>query len=67
MGREVRMVPPDWEHPRDARGSYIPLFGRSYAQTAAEWDEGKRHWDAGQMQDYRNYPAVGWMTTRISG
>ena len=24
MGREVRMVPAGWEHPRDARG-YIPL------------------------------------------
>jgi len=25
MGREVRMVPAGWEHPRDARGDYRPL------------------------------------------
>jgi hypothetical protein len=26
MGREVRMVPADWEHPVDATGKYIPLY-----------------------------------------
>lgn len=26
MGREVRMVPADWEHPRNNNGSYIPLY-----------------------------------------
>lgn len=24
--REIRRVPPDWDHPRDTRGNYIPLF-----------------------------------------
>lgn len=33
MGREVRMVPPDWQHPKDARGRYIPLHdGPSLAE-----------------------------------
>lgn len=26
MGREVRMVPVDWEHPQDERGKYKPLY-----------------------------------------
>lgn len=26
MGREVRMVPANWEHPRNGRGDYEPLF-----------------------------------------
>lgn len=26
MGREVRRVPPNWEHPRNGSGKYIPLM-----------------------------------------
>lgn len=26
MGREVRMVPANWEHPTNSRGEYEPLF-----------------------------------------
>ncbi len=26
IGREIRRVPPDWEHPRDEQGRHIPLF-----------------------------------------
>jgi len=26
MGREIRQVPPDWEHPRDEKGHYRPLY-----------------------------------------
>ena len=29
MGRQVRMVPAKWEHPKDERGDYIPLLNRS--------------------------------------
>jgi len=25
MGREVRRVPSDWDHPKDSKGHYIPL------------------------------------------
>lgn len=30
MGREVRMVPPDWEHPKNVHGYYKPLRGGLY-------------------------------------
>lgn len=45
MGREVRMVPPDWEHPRNEHGSYIPLKDcydsamECYKREMREWME----------------------------
>lgn len=47
MGRKVRRVPADWQHPKDESGNYIPLLGYSFSKKLAEWDEGKRQWDAG--------------------
>lgn len=38
MGREVRMVPPNWEHPkREDNKSYHPIFDRTYKQELDEW------------------------------
>jgi hypothetical protein len=53
MGREVRMVPPDWQHPKDERGRYIPMFEQSHAEAVRQWEEedlpkwreDKRLWD----------------------
>ncbi len=33
MGREVRMVPPEWEHPRDERDVFIPLHPREFFES----------------------------------
>lgn len=52
MGREVRMVPLNWEHPTDDEGKYIPLL----KQTRDQWREAKRQWDAGFVSDYNG----GW-------
>jgi hypothetical protein len=52
MGREVRMVPPGWEHPKDEKGKYIPLFDGCYAETAADWDEGWTAWQRGEIENY---------------
>jgi hypothetical protein len=38
MGREVRMVPKNWEHPKDEEGGYIPLL-KGYAEDAKEFLE----------------------------
>lgn len=35
MGRELRRVPPHWEHPKDSQGQFIPLFDATY-ETAVE-------------------------------
>lgn len=47
MGREVRMVPAGWEHPKNERGGYIPLLKGPYEEWAAEWEEEKQKWDEG--------------------
>ena len=60
MGREVRMVPASWEHPKhpddhyepNRRGRYIPLLDRGYAAEAAEWDAGWAKWQDGLVESY---------------
>ena len=39
MGREIRMVPKDWEHPKKGGfdKNHMPLFGRSYSDAASEF------------------------------
>lgn len=49
MGREVRRVPPDWQHPTDDEGYYIPLFPGS---RLAKWDTGYAKWQEGYRSDY---------------
>jgi len=52
MGREVRMVPKNWEHPKDERGNFRPMFDRDYKQEFNEWLEEKEKWDAGFQKDW---------------
>lgn len=61
MGREVRMVPADWRHPKAYdvnRGKvcYVPLFdgafGGGYEAMSAEWDEGWQKWQEGLCENY---------------
>lgn len=60
MGREVRMVPPDWKHPVDEANPvwysggtrYNPLLGGTFEEAAADWDEEKQKWDEGLVRDY---------------
>jgi hypothetical protein len=54
MGREVRMVPADWVHPRKNTGLFIPLKGGSYGKDAAEWDFARAQWQAG-LQEVWHY------------
>lgn len=53
MGREVRMVPANWEHPKDLRGRFIPLLDSDFNQRVAEWDEERAQWDKGFRRDYK--------------
>lgn len=41
MGREVRRVPADWQHPKDERtGKYLPLYpGERYEESKKDWEE----------------------------
>jgi len=37
MGREIRRVPPNWEHPKRENGSYQPLYDESAINSFNEW------------------------------
>jgi len=50
MGREVRMVPPDWQHPKKDDGRYRPLHVHDYEVARKEWDEGLTEWLQGRAE-----------------
>jgi hypothetical protein len=52
MGREVRKVPADWQHPKDERG-YIPLHGRDCGKEQQDWDAGLALWIRGLRDDWK--------------
>lgn len=52
MGRELRMVPPDWEHPRREDGTYQPKHNRSFSKAVAEWKAQFAKWEAGERSEY---------------
>lgn len=53
MGREVRRVPADWQHPKDERGRFIPLFdGAKYAARVSESDKDAAAWARGEFPEY---------------
>lgn len=55
MGREVRRVPPDWQHPKDEMGHYISLYdnaGHACRNCQAEWDVAAAKWAEGFESDY---------------
>jgi hypothetical protein len=39
MGREVRKVPANWEHPKNEFGNFRPLWPGGYEAKAADWLE----------------------------
>lgn len=52
MGREVRRVPADWQHPKDDNGRYIPLHGGGFTVADADWNEGYAKWQEGLVSSY---------------
>lgn len=58
MGREVRRVPADWQHPIDPEtGNHRPLFdGKDYERRVREWDEEAAKWAEGLRDDFKG----GW-------
>jgi len=56
MSREIRRVSPTWEHPKDQRGRYIPLYDQDYAAAAAEWWEDAVLWAKREHPGQAEYP-----------
>jgi hypothetical protein len=51
MGREVRKVPANWEHPKDSNGKFIPLMD-DFHRCEYEWYRGYFYWANGMIWDY---------------
>lgn len=61
MGREIRKVPPNWDHPKTERRfgqgpSYQPMFDQTFADAAAEWKAEFAKWEAGERPSYCTAP-----------
>ena len=57
MGREVRRVPADWQHPKNEFGEYVALFdGKDYELLVRKWDEEAAKWREGLRSEYKG----GW-------
>lgn len=56
MGREIRRVPPNWEHPKSHRPNggygYRPQYDQSYAEACKEWIEGFEAWQRGERDEW---------------
>jgi hypothetical protein len=52
MGREVRRVPANWEHPKNEYGNYQPMHNESFSERANEWKQGFLKWENGERPDY---------------
>jgi len=49
MGREIRRVPPNWEHPKgDGSDGYQSMYDRDYETATKEWKEGYALWESGK-------------------
>jgi len=57
MGREVRMVAKDWQHPKRDNGSYVPLLGGSYSADEKEFLKIANEKGLQEAVDYMECPA----------
>lgn len=54
MGREVRRVPADWQHPmqQDRPDRYQPMHDQPYESALREWVDEWQAWDRGERPSY---------------
>jgi hypothetical protein len=56
MGREIRRVPENWEHPKSDNGDYIPLHDGKYSEELEKWKLENEKWNEGLSDDWNG----GW-------
>lgn len=63
MGREIRRVVPNWEHPKTEIANhrlgrmeecYQPMHDQSYIEAITEWIKNHQLWEAGEHKDQKN-------------
>lgn len=53
MGREVRRVPADWQHPKDEfTGRYKALYDGNFRDALREWNEENDKWSRGEFPEH---------------
>lgn len=69
MGREIRRVPPNWEHPKKERfdiierryvQDYQSMFDRPFGPTMDEWYTEWKAWEAGTHPDKAGHDMPYW-------
>jgi hypothetical protein len=55
MGREVRRVDANWEHPKK-QGYFQPMFDQDFDSVFSEWVENYNLWKSGNHPDQKKYP-----------
>jgi hypothetical protein len=58
MGREIRKVPKNWEHPKSDRGygrgmEFTPLYDQDYLTEITEWIKNHELWLKGEHEDQK--------------
>ena len=61
MGREIRMVPEGWEHPKKADGNYKPLMGYKFSKCLMEWEEDRDQWLKGLRRKWNIEGPDSWV------
>lgn len=56
MGRELRKVPANWEHPKKDDGRYHPMFDKFYGDALADWLKEHEQWENGTHPDLIDKP-----------
>jgi len=57
MGREIRKVAANWQHPKNEKGNYIPLLDDKFSEILAKWEEQNAQWEKGFRSDWNG----GWI------
>jgi hypothetical protein len=56
MGRQLRKVAANWQHPKNENGNYIPLLDGKFSERLAKWEEENEQWEKGFRDDWNG----GW-------
>jgi len=63
MGREIRRVPKNWQHPRGDDHRFLPMYDQDYESESHEWISNLILWSKGQHPDQKEFkdtPKVYW-------
>jgi len=61
MGREIRKVPPNWDHPKDDKGRYKSMYAENYDDVCAEWLQECNKWASDDnIKDRNKYGEYYW-------